>query len=54
VPQGVAGVSSSRLRLKEAGRAVAASFESGALRERLVGRAWPAAENRLVVLEMHN
>jgi len=54
VPQGVAGVSSSRLRLKEAGRAVAASFESGALRERLVGRAWPAAENRVVVLEMHH
>lgn len=54
VPQGVAGVSSARLKLNDSGRAVAASFDSGAISERIVGRAWPAAENRLVVLELHH
>ena len=52
VPTGVAGVAASRLRLNESGRAVVAEFESEDVRERLVGRAWPAAENRLVVLEL--
>lgn len=55
VPAGVAGVSQSKLRLAgEAGRAVTAEFESGPIRERIVGRAWPTAENRLVLLEMHD
>ena len=53
VPPGVAGVALSRVRLKESGRAVVAEFESEGLRERLVGRAWPTAEDHLVVLEMH-
>ena len=52
VPQGVAGVASSRLRLSEVGRPVLAQFESGVVNERIVGRSWPAAENRLTVLEM--
>ncbi|MFO1267605.1 MAG: hypothetical protein U1F67_13020 [Rubrivivax sp.] len=49
----MAGVSASKLKLREAGRAVAASFESGAISESLVGRAWPAADNHVVVLELH-
>ena len=53
VPSGVAGVAVSRVRLKESGRAVVAEFESENIRERLVGRAWPTADNHLVVLELH-
>ena len=53
LPVGVAGLAASRLRLKDSGRAVVAEFESEGIRERLVGRAWPVAENRVVVLEMH-
>jgi triacylglycerol lipase len=53
VPTGVAGVAVTQVRLNDTGRAVAAEFESESVRERLVGRAWPTAENRLVVLEMH-
>jgi triacylglycerol lipase len=50
---GVAGVSSSRLKLGSGtGRPVVAEYESGAIKERIVGLAWPAAENRLVVLEL--
>jgi triacylglycerol lipase len=49
VPQGVAGVSVSKLKLTEApGRAVVGEFNG----ERIVGRAWPAAENRVVLLEL--
>ncbi len=54
VSTGVAGVSSSRLRLTDSGRAVVGQFQSGVISERIVGRAWPAAENRLVVLELHD
>ncbi|MFY9511798.1 MAG: twin-arginine translocation pathway signal, partial [Rubrivivax sp.] len=54
VPPGVAGVAASRLRLKDSGRSVVADYSSGALRERLAGIAWPAAENRLVVLELQD
>jgi pimeloyl-ACP methyl ester carboxylesterase len=55
IPPGVAGVSSSKLKLAgNAGRPVTAEYESGAIRERLVGLAWPAAENRVVVLELTN
>jgi triacylglycerol lipase len=55
IPPGVAGVSTSKLKLGSgAGRPVAAAYESGAIQERLVGLAWPAAENRVVVLELTN
>lgn len=49
VPTGTAGVSSSKLKLTEgAGRAVVGEFNG----ERIVGRAWPAANNELVYLEL--
>ncbi len=54
VPQGVAGVAVSTVRPKEIGRAVVGEFESGVIRERLVGRTWPTAENRRTVLELHD
>jgi len=54
VPSGVAGVSSSKLKVRDGvGRPVVAEFDSGPLHERIVGSAWPAAENRVVVLELH-
>lgn len=54
IPEGVAGVAASRLRLADdPGRAVVGDYQSGAIRERIVGRTWPAAENRLTVLELH-
>jgi triacylglycerol lipase len=54
IPTGVAGVAMSRLRLDDApGRTVVGSYESGVVRERVVGRTWPVRENRLVVLELH-
>jgi pimeloyl-ACP methyl ester carboxylesterase len=49
VPPGTAGVSSSRLKVAEAGRSVAGEFNG----ERIVGRAWPAASNELTLLELH-
>jgi hypothetical protein len=50
VPAGVAGVSSSKLRLAVAPtRPVVAEFYS----ERIVGRTWPAVENRVVLIELH-
>ncbi|MBC7483122.1 MAG: twin-arginine translocation pathway signal, partial [Rhizobacter sp.] len=49
VPQGTAGVSASKLKLTDgAGRAVAGEFNG----ERIVGRAWPAANNEVVLLEL--
>lgn len=49
VPSGVAGASSAKLKVTDAaGRAVAAEFNG----ERIVGRAWPAAENHVVLLEL--
>jgi len=49
VPGGVAGVSEAKLRLADASpRAVVGEFND----ERLVGRVWPTAENRLSVLEL--
>jgi len=49
VPQGTAGVSTSKLKLTDgAGRAVAGEFNG----ERIVGRVWPAANNELVLLEL--
>lgn len=53
VPSGVAGVASSKLKLKDATtRTVSASFASGAIDERLAGVVRPLAENRVVVLEL--
>ena len=50
IPPGVAGVSTSRLRLAAGpDRAVAAQFND----ERIVGRNWPAAQNHIVQLELH-
>jgi pimeloyl-ACP methyl ester carboxylesterase len=46
---GTAGVSSSRLKVAEAGRSVAGEFNG----ERIVGRAWPVASNELTLLELH-
>jgi len=55
VPTGVAGVSTSKLKLHSgAGRTVVASFDSGPLHERLAGTAWPAAGNHVVVLELND
>jgi triacylglycerol lipase len=55
IPPGVAGVSSSKLKLESgAGRPAAAEFASGPIQERIVGVAWPAAENRVVLLELTN
>jgi triacylglycerol lipase len=49
VPQGVAGVASSKLKLVEGeGRAVVGVFND----ERVVGRAWPIASNALSYLEL--
>ena len=51
IASGVAGVSIAKTKLASgAGRAVAASFNG----ERIVGRAWPAADNHVVVLELHH
>ncbi|GAB4043267.1 MAG: hypothetical protein Fur0014_15850 [Rubrivivax sp.] len=50
IPTGVAGVATSKLKLPAGPlRAVAAEFNG----ERIVGRNWPAAENRVVFLEIH-
>ena len=50
IPPGTPGVSSAKLKLTEApGRAVAGEFNG----ERIVGRAWPAAANNVVTLELH-
>jgi len=49
VPPGTAGVSASKLRVTDAaGRAVAGAFNG----EHIVGRAWPAANNELTLLEL--
>ena len=49
VPPGTAGVAASKLKLTEgAGRAVVGEFNG----ERIVGRAWPAANNEVVLLEL--
>ena len=50
LPVGTAGVATAKLKLSEgAGRAVVGEFNG----ERIVGRAWPTVENRMVVLELH-
>lgn len=51
IPSGVAGVAEARLKVTgNAGRAVAGEFNG----EHIVGRAWPAADNHVVVLELTN
>lgn len=53
IPPGVAGVAASKVKLREAGRAVEAAYTTeGGRTERLVGRAWPLADNRVVTLEL--
>jgi triacylglycerol lipase len=50
VPPGTAGVSASKVRVTDAaGRAVVGVFNN----ERIVGRAWPTANNELTLLELH-
>jgi pimeloyl-ACP methyl ester carboxylesterase len=50
IPTGVAGVAVSKLKLPAGPqRAVVGSFND----ESIVGRTWPAADNHLVVLELH-
>ncbi|HEX6703687.1 MAG TPA: alpha/beta fold hydrolase [Albitalea sp.] len=49
IPPGVAGVSAAKLKLLDApNRAVSGEFNG----ERIVGRAWPAADNHVVFLEL--
>ncbi|MGZ5132971.1 MAG: twin-arginine translocation pathway signal, partial [Caldimonas sp.] len=49
LPSGVAGVSEARLKVADAAdRTVAAEFNG----ERIAGRAWPAADNHIVFLEL--
>ena len=49
VPPGTAGVAAAKMKLIDgAGRSVVGEFNG----ERIVGRAWPAASNELVVLEL--
>jgi pimeloyl-ACP methyl ester carboxylesterase len=49
IPPGVAGVSASKVRIADGiGRAVVGVFNG----ERIVGRAWPAANNELTLLEL--
>jgi pimeloyl-ACP methyl ester carboxylesterase len=51
IPPGVPGVSSVKVAIQDTvGRAVAAEFNG----ERIVGRAWPVAENHVVLLELLN
>lgn len=54
IPPGVAGVSASKLKLADAGRPVVADYRSGDIAERIVGVAWPARENRVVLIELHH
>jgi triacylglycerol lipase len=55
IPQGVAGVASSRIALTDAtSRPVVGEFQSGPISERVAGRVWPAADNHLTTLELHH
>jgi triacylglycerol lipase len=55
IPAGVPGLAASRLRLDAAtSRPVVGSFESGPIRERVVGRTWPLQDRHVTVLELHN
>jgi pimeloyl-ACP methyl ester carboxylesterase len=48
IPSGVAGVAEARLRLDAVDRPVIGEFNG----ERIVGRAWPTADNHLALLEL--
>lgn len=51
IPAGVAGVSVASARIGDTvGRSVAGEFNG----ERIVGRAWPSSEGRVVLLELHD
>ena len=54
IPTGVAGLAASKLKLRDTLRPVVAQFESGVVRETLVGVAWPTAHNHLTVLELQD
>jgi len=55
IPPGVAGVASSQLKVPTGpARAVVAEYRSGTVSERIVGRTWPAAAQRVTVLELHD
>ena len=54
IPSGVAGVASSKLKLKVGvGRPVVGEFRSGVISERIVGVTWPAKAGHVTVLELH-
>ena len=49
IPNGVAGVSTARVKVADAsGRVIVGEFND----ERIVARAWPVADNNVVVLEL--
>ena len=51
IPGGVAGISTAKLKVSDAAmRPVAGEFNG----ERIVARAWPVAENHVVLLELHH
>ena len=55
IPSGVAGVATSKLTLANAAaRTVVGDYKSGVIAERVVGRIWPAADNQLTTLELHD
>ncbi|MDO9285696.1 MAG: twin-arginine translocation pathway signal [Aquabacterium sp.] len=54
IPSGVAGVASSKAKLKVGvGRPVVGEFRSGVISERIVGATWPAKAGHVTVLELH-
>jgi triacylglycerol lipase len=54
IPTGVAGIATVKLKLDSAvARPVVGEFSSGVISERIVGLTWPAKDNQLTVLELH-
>ena len=54
IPPGVAGIASVKVKLDSgSGRPVVGEFRSGVINERIVGMSWPARDNHLTVLELH-
>ena len=54
IPTGVAGIATVKLKLDSAvARPVVGEFRSGVISERIVGVTWPAKDNQLTVLELH-
>ena len=54
IPPGVAGIASVKVKLDSGlGRPVVGEFRSGVINERIVGMSWPARDNHLTVLELH-